>query len=499
MDGAPWLKVTITSSVGEVELSTGHTSRGYKLRDGVTGLALPPRSVESTPIPAGSGSAFRSQRFDEAEMYFPVSIVANGPGEVADLQRRLERAVMPGADDPVEITVSDVKNGTVRRRFAFYTEGLEGELGGQASHVQRRRVGLRFRALDPMWYGPTQEQTFQLTDRRKILLASGEGRIDRVNLHSNPGVEVSAAGFWQFGGTSGQTIARTTSGAFSGSGALLVTATGGSGTPHVLMPPWQAEASGVYQLAFQHRSSSGVERLRVQWWREMAGVFSYWAQVGTAVEVPTSDSWQRAVLDAPVVSPSGRFMAQIQLLGPDGDAASGEWTRLDEFLVESGQVGPYFDGSTASAGGVVYTWDGEPGLSSSRATRVNDVSGSTFLPIHVSESLVQGVRDIYISGDAPAWPVWTIRGPGEDLLIEHLDTGKRIFIEGEFGAEVVIDTRRQDITDMATGEDLWARASVDTELFPLTAGENRVRISLARTSPESLVTLRYDEQWMAGY
>ena len=53
-DGLPWLSVFLRSAAGAVELSTVDDSTGYKLLDGVKGLAFlpgvlsPPRSPQAT-------------------------------------------------------------------------------------------------------------------------------------------------------------------------------------------------------------------------------------------------------------------------------------------------------------------------------------------------------------------------------------------------------------------------------------------------------------------
>ena len=123
-----------------------------------------------------------------------------------------------------------------------------------------------------------------------------------------------------------------------------------------------------------------------------------------------------------------------------------------------------------------------------------------FFPVVLASSTVAGAYQLEVSGDAPAWPVWEIVGPGEDLLIESVDTGEQIFIEGEFGEVVTIDTRAGDIysASFAQGE-LWNRVSIESVLFPLQPGNNSIRMTMVNARPDSEVRLRYREVFRAGH
>ena len=123
-----------------------------------------------------------------------------------------------------------------------------------------------------------------------------------------------------------------------------------------------------------------------------------------------------------------------------------------------------------------------------------------FFPVVLASSTVAGAYQLEVSGDAPAWPVWEIVGPGEDLLIESVDTGEQIFIEGEFGEVVTIDTRAGDIysASFAQGE-LWNRVSIESVLFPLQPGSNNIRMTMVNARPDSEVRLRYREVFRAGH
>ena len=171
----PFLKVFLRSPAGEVELSTHDNTAPFKLLDGTRGLGLPERSIESSPIPAGNGSALRSQRFNETEGYLPVAIKGPDASTVAENQRRLENVLQVASDEPVELVVEAPHLGTTRRRYVYYLEGLEGAIGGSDSHFTWRHIPLKVLALDPMWYGREREIVQTVDAGRKPFLTEVGG------------------------------------------------------------------------------------------------------------------------------------------------------------------------------------------------------------------------------------------------------------------------------------------------------------------------------------
>ena len=122
-------------------------------------------------------------------------------------------------------------------------------------------------------------------------------------------------------------------------------------------------------------------------------------------------------------------------------------------------------------------------------------------PAWLSSSTVLGQFEFTVSGDAAASPVWTVYGPGEDVLIECGNgCGSRLFLEGEITEPVTFDTVNEDITSpsMDRGE-LWERVSLDSEFFTLPPGENRVRVSMVGATAASKVVLSYREKFRAGH
>ena len=190
--------------------------------------------------------------------------------------------------------------------------------------------------------------------------------------------------------------------------------------------------------------------------------------------------------------------------GDESDPVTvGKHITISEVLIEqTDTLGEFFDGDTPDTSDVVYLWEGEPG----RSPSVEDARGAAhaipFFPVLLSDSTVQGAHVLDIQGDAEAWPVWEVTGPGEDLLIQNDATGDRIFIQGQIGETITITTRPQvqDVTSASAMDgSLWERVSDDSVFFPLQPGINKVRMSMVNGKPESTVTLKYVEQWMAGF
>lgn len=126
-----------------------------------------------------------------------------------------------------------------------------------------------------------------------------------------------------------------------------------------------------------------------------------------------------------------------------------------------------------------------------------------FFPVFVYSSVVEGIYTLNIEGDGEAWPTWEIGGPGEDLLIENTTTGESLFIEGDIfePLTIVTDPQRQDIySDTWTKGEWWDRVSIEQgDLFPLAAGENKIKITMVKATLESFVSYIYEEIWKAPY
>lgn len=129
----------------------------------------------------------------------------------------------------------------------------------------------------------------------------------------------------------------------------------------------------------------------------------------------------------------------------------------------------------------------------------NTSSFFPILPVRLGDSQVFAEKDIHVDGDEATWPVWTVNGPGEDLKVENLTTGKWFTISTTLiaGQYVTVDTTelRKTVRNHA-GANLYPVLS--GELFPLEPGDNTIRVTLGDTAnPGSSVEMSYEPRWLS--
>ncbi|MFB9776110.1 phage distal tail protein [Brevibacterium otitidis] len=498
-----WLEVTLKSSAGEIELSTVGGASGVFLLDGVRGFGLPEREIESTPLPAVHGSVFRSTRFGESEMMLPVAFRDTDQSQVSVRVREFERVLVPASSEPVELIVRAPELGTVRRRWCYYVDGLQGGLGGQDSHVWWRHCAVKLLALDPLWFGVTRVQEQRVAAARKAFITGADPRVQRVNLAENP----TFSSFHNVVLYRGQSHTRSltdTEGIDGGSGLILTAKAAGSGGISTglrstsTLPPASLFAGRVMVRA------SAPMSVEARFSRQDTPA-SEWAYLGTpaVVEAPAGE-WVAVEARTDAAHTLHKVSLDLNVTSPDGGPMPiGESITVSQLIIEAGtETGEFFSGDTPDTSDPDYRWEGAPGRTPSVADGRGASHAYPFFPVMLSDSTVQGAQVINIQGDAEAWPVWEVTGPGEDLLIQNDDTGERIFIRGQFGEKVTITTRpqEQDVTSgSAMDGSLWERVSEDSTFFPLKPGINRIRMSMVNGKPESTVTLKYVEQWLAGF
>ena len=491
--------VTIAGAGDEIVLDG--IGEGFTLKPGSTGLGTAPRELTMADLASG-GAVLRHRRSQAREVFLPIDVHHGyGPEAYAmleDSRRRLERL----CDGEVEIRV-ETKDGA-RSAVGYLKEGLEGDFSTAVVNRFRMTLGLVFSCPDPWWYGQPREVATRINALRKPLVTAHGVEAVRRNLFPSSGVEYGRSRFARFIDVDTQVFS-TTNDAKSGDSALRVDVVEGSGTPHVLTPTCPAPVGSVVELAMEVKASPEVTHVRMTAY-ERDGVAGTLYYLGESALIPVSGEFSRVSWRTPVTRRENlRF--RVELFRDDGsgrvDAPPGSWIVLDEFIAEVGQVGPFFDGDTPDTATVTHEWEGDPGQSASvRRVDRSDIQPTPFFPVVLSDSTIQGAHVLEVHGDAEVWPTWTIDGPGEDLLIQNDVTGERIFISGEFGEQVTVVTRpqEQDVFSMSSDRGgLWDRVSLDSVLFPLQPGENRIRMSMVNAKPSSAVTLSYRERYRAGH
>ncbi len=121
-----------------------------------------------------------------------------------------------------------------------------------------------------------------------------------------------------------------------------------------------------------------------------------------------------------------------------------------------------------------------------------------FFPLVVSSAVVFAVPAIVNPGDAPAWPVWTVTGPGADLALRNTTTGEALMLPGTIaaGEVVTVDTRPGAKTVTRLG---GTTALLDTRssFWALARGQNALSLELANATAASSIQLSYKARWWA--
>ena len=124
-----------------------------------------------------------------------------------------------------------------------------------------------------------------------------------------------------------------------------------------------------------------------------------------------------------------------------------------------------------------------------------------FFPMEITGS--QAIGDVTITnpGDADAWPVIDITGPGTDLVITNTTLGMSFGLSdvGD-GETLTVDTRRgvQTLVD-DTGAAVWDRLTPGSQLWPLAAGDNAIDLLILSTDVTTRVVITYRAQYWTAW
>jgi hypothetical protein len=147
---------------------------------------------------------------------------------------------------------------------------------------------------------------------------------------------------------------------------------------------------------------------------------------------------------------------------------------------------------------------GDPYFTSS-VQQVRTISGagtanaflSTLVTMTVAPSQAIGSIDLSNTGDAPAYPVWEVRGPG-DHFVATSPTGEVIKWNGTLAAaqKLVIDTRKGTVTD-ETGANRYDLLDTAPRFWTVAPGNSTAGASLLNTTSASQITCSwYPRKWM---
>lgn len=121
-------------------------------------------------------------------------------------------------------------------------------------------------------------------------------------------------------------------------------------------------------------------------------------------------------------------------------------------------------------------------------------------PLVLGTATVLGTFTVTNPGDVDCWPVWTIYGPGEDLILTNNTTGLSMTINLAFGSSdvLVIDTRpfrKSVVLNDTTNQ--YNRLSATAALWPLAVGDNSVSVTMASTTSVTRVVLSFQARYLS--
>lgn len=125
------------------------------------------------------------------------------------------------------------------------------------------------------------------------------------------------------------------------------------------------------------------------------------------------------------------------------------------------------------------------------------------LPVELLPSLAMGSATVVNSGDADAWPLWQITGPGTPTL-ENVTTGRSWGLASALtaGETVTVLTGpfgHQYATDQL-GANRWPDLvqSSPRDLWPLVPGTNELNLTLSGADADlgSLISMTYTRRWL---
>lgn len=505
-------KPTISLHAPGVDVVLSNRAGRFVLMQGATGLGVAPRDLTVSDLPGGGG-VLRHARSAVPRVTIPILLGGDYVERAAD-RRTLERL----SEGDVEIRVTQ-PDGESRSRTGVYVDGLNGDYGAGEDSPDGQKLVLTFECPDFRWFGPQREESWALSPKRTAWLSRmrdepSTSRLVRTNHVLNPSV-VGDAGRLLLVGSDYQDTNSSASTELplygSTSWRLEATNTNGSRVGGLL----ETDASGTmrYKAGLWVRPGAGVRRVEVAVESDQSGSWAATAtkSVSGGLSVLPQE-WQQIVAEE-AQPQSGRRQVRFAFYG-DGlvqgsiPVPVGSVSYVDGAVLTDAQSPvDFFDGSTTVPGHTT-NWTGTENASSSEQWTIpaqpDDTMGVPFGTMRLSESTVQGAKQVEIAGDADAEAVLIIDGPGEDLEVVNETTSQRIFITGDIDETLTIDSRGgwQDIySDSMRDGEWWARVNEDApeELITLAPGQNLIRVTMVNAHPQSKVRLLYRETYRAGH
>jgi|SRR5215472_5100202 len=121
------------------------------------------------------------------------------------------------------------------------------------------------------------------------------------------------------------------------------------------------------------------------------------------------------------------------------------------------------------------------------------------LPVTLSGTVL-GSNIVNNGGNALAWPVWTITGPGTPT-IKNVTTGRQWSLSTSIPAGNVVQVATkpgtQYATNLTTSTNIWNQLTYSSprDLWPLVGGANQVSVTMAGSTAASSVKMVWTNRW----
>lgn len=128
-------------------------------------------------------------------------------------------------------------------------------------------------------------------------------------------------------------------------------------------------------------------------------------------------------------------------------------------------------------------------------------------PVTLSSSSVLGTTQVINPGDADAYPVWTITGPGTPT-ITNSDTGQSYAFTSAIpaGTVVTVDCRPVELAPATgltavdgSGTDWWPLLADYPDFWPLPPGTSDISLSMPGSTAASSVALSAASRWLGAW
>lgn len=122
------------------------------------------------------------------------------------------------------------------------------------------------------------------------------------------------------------------------------------------------------------------------------------------------------------------------------------------------------------------------------------------LPVELADSTVFAGDSVSNDGDIEAWPVWTIDGPGVNLIIQDATNGVALELSYDIGVggQVTIDTRPESLAPLTRksvtnqdGVNLYEYMTADSALFPIERGITTMQFYLDGATADSAIAWQF--------